>query len=183
MESVLVLNSDAQPISLLPLSIISWQDAIKNVYSDKADIIEYYDNKFINSVKFRMQMPSVIMLRQYHKRPAIARFCRRNMYIRDNYTCQYCGKQYNYVDLTIDHVIPRCKGGDTSWENCTTACFKCNTHKSDKLLKPITEPIHPSWYKINNSRKFFNIVIPHITWQTYIQWPEDLLIVNEHVAY
>jgi 5-methylcytosine-specific restriction endonuclease McrA len=183
MESVLVLNTDAQPLSVLPLSIVSWQDAIKSVYLGKADIIEHYDDKTINSPNFEIPMPSVIMLRRYHKRPNVARFSRRNLYLRDNFTCQYCNIQYPAEDLTIDHVIPRCKGGDTSWENCTTACFKCNTHKSDKLIKPLKTPVHPTWYQINNSRRFFNLVIPHKAWQSYIEWPPELVIVNEKIVY
>lgn len=178
MSTVLLLNADAQPLSLLPLSTISWQNAIKAYYQDKVTIVKNYEDKAIHSVNMSMPMPSVVMLKRWHRRPNFARFSRRNMYIRDNHRCQYCGGHFEAAELTIDHVIPRSLGGGTSWENCTSACFSCNTKKGSKLIKPINEPVHPNWYQINNS-KHFNLTIPDIAWQEFIQWPEDLVQVHE----
>jgi 5-methylcytosine-specific restriction endonuclease McrA len=182
MASVLLLNADAQPLSLLPLSTISWQNAIKAYYQDKVTIVKNYDDKAIHSVNMTMPMPSIVMLKKYHRRPNYARFSRRNMYIRDNYHCQYCGSKFDAADLTIDHVVPRSLGGGTSWENCTTACFDCNTKKGSKLIRPLHSPIHPSWHQINNSRHF-NMTVPDINWQEFIQWPDHLLIVNKEFAF
>lgn len=179
--TTLLLNADAQPLSLLPLSTLAWEEAVKAYYVGKVDIIKHYDDREIRSVNMSMKMPSIVMLRRFHRRPNIARFSRRNMYIRDNHRCQYCGERLSPRDLTIDHVHPRCLGGDTSWENCTTACFSCNTHKSNKLIKPITTPIHPTWYYINNRSKFFTITIPDLAWQEYLQWPEELVTVDSRI--
>ena len=182
MSQVLLLNADAQPLSLLPLSTISWQNAIKAYYQGKVSIIKNYDDRDIHSPSMSMPMPSVVMLNRWNKRPSVARFSRRNMYIRDGYRCQYCGQRFESEHLTIDHVIPRCLGGGTSWENCTTACFDCNTKKSNKLIKPITQPFHPSWYQINNSRHY-KMTVPDESWQEFIQWPEEKLVVNPEFSY
>lgn len=177
MPSVLLLNADAQPLSLLPLSTISWQNAIKAFYQDKVDILKTYEGKVIRSAKLEFPMPSVVMLKHYQKRPTRAKFTRRNMYIRDNFTCQYCGEGFDSSELTIDHVVPRSKGGKTSWTNCASACKKCNTKKDSKLIKPINEPVAPSWHHINNS-KHFKLRISDPAWQEFIQWPEDRIEVR-----
>lgn len=183
MASVLLLNADAQPLSLLPLSTISWQNAIKAYYLQKVDIIKHYEDKFINGVSIQMPMPSVVMLRKFHRRPKVAKFSRRNLYVRDNYKCQYCGEKFISDHLTIDHVIPKSLGGGTSWENCATACRPCNSDKGSKLIKPINTPINPSWYHINNSSKYFNITIPDPAWQDYIQWPEEKVAIDSNFSF
>jgi len=183
MSSVLLLNADAQPLSLLPLSTISWQNAIKAYYQEKVDIIKHYDDIYINSVNFKMNMPSVVMLRRYHRRPRNAKFSRRNMYVRDDYRCQYCGERFESSELTIDHVHPRSLGGDTSWENCTTACFPCNTQKGSKLIKPITQPYNPSWYQINNRAKIFKINIPDTGWSEFLDWPSELIHYSANMEF
>lgn len=183
MASVLLLNADAQPLSLLPLSIISWQNAIKAYYQEKVDIIKNYDDKVINSPSVSMPMPSVVMLRRYHRRPHNAKFSRRNMYVRDDYTCQYCNQQFDSAYLTIDHVIPKCRGGDTSWDNCTTACKPCNSNKSDKLIRPIIQPYNPSWYQINNGKKRIKLIIPDEGWREFIDWPQDLVQYKRDFEY
>lgn len=172
--NVLLLNADAKPLSLLPLSVISWQSAVKAYFQDKVRVLEIHNGVTLNSTSFSMDMPSVIMTKEFQRRPTKARFTRRHMYLRDKHQCQYCGNTFMPHELTIDHVIPRVMGGRTSWENCVSSCGKCNTIKGCKLIKPINEPHRPSWHSINNS-KSYNITVLDKKWLQYLDWPDELV--------
>jgi HNH endonuclease len=115
----LVLNADYQPLSFTPLSLWSWQDAIKAVFRGKVTVVDVYDNVKIRGVNVEVPLPSVIALNEYvsnHK--AEPAFTKRNVFLRDEYKCQYCsGQFFSQNDLSIDHVHPRCKGGRLHWEN------------------------------------------------------------------
>lgn len=178
-KSVLLLNADGQPLSILPLSTISWQNAIKAMWAEKVHVIKNYEDKFLRSPTVSIPYPSIIMLNTYHKQPSKAKYTRKNLYVRDKYCCQYCGGQFLYQELTIDHVVPKSKGGRLTWENSVTACGPCNVKKGDSLYpKPLTEPKRPTWHQINYANKHHPLIIPDISWQSYIQWPEDKLIVE-----
>jgi 5-methylcytosine-specific restriction endonuclease McrA len=114
----LVLNADFRPLSYYPLSIWCWQDAIKAVFLDRVNIISEYET-LVRSPSFEMRLPSVVSLKSYVKPTRFPAFTRFNVFLRDRFTCQYCGER---EDLTFDHVIPRCKGGVTTWENVVAAC-------------------------------------------------------------
>lgn len=181
--SVLLLNADAQPLSLLPLSTISWQLAIKTIYSDRAHVIKNYDNMFLHSSRITIPVPSIIMYNNYHKSPSRAKYNRKNLYIRDNYCCQYCGDKFPSHELTIDHVIPKSHGGKLSWENTVAACKKCNFLKGDRLVKPIRPAVMPSWHQLNQYSKRYKITIPDSAWQDFLQWPvENLDVASEIVV-
>ncbi len=177
-NSVLLLNADGQPLSMLPLSTISWQTAVKALFGGKVRTISNYDNEFIRSATLRIPFPSIVMLNTYHKQPSRAKFTRRNVYIRDNYKCQYCNNEFVVADLTLDHVIPKSKGGRLTWENSVTACGPCNLKKSDRLVQPVRIPVRPSWHQIQHSNKYHFLHIPDIAWQDYVNWPEDRLILQ-----
>ena len=125
----LVLNADFRPLSYYPLSIWCWQDAIKAVFLDRVNIVSEYET-CVRSPTFQMRLPSVVSLKSYIKPSRFPAFTRFNVFLRDRFTCQYCGDR---DDLTFDHVIPRSKGGVTSWENVVAACSTCNLQKADKL--------------------------------------------------
>jgi len=132
----LILNADYQPISYFPLSLWSWQDSIKAVFLDRVNIIAEYESE-VRSSSFSMKIPSVIALKKYipiSKKPPFTRF---NLFLRDNFSCQYCGNIFSSNDLTFDHVTPKSKGGKTRWENVVAACSKCNLKKSDLLLSEV----------------------------------------------
>ena len=127
----LVLNADYRPLSYYPLSLWSWQDAIKAVFLERVNIVSEYD-AVVSSPSFQMRLPSVISLKDYiqpRKHPAFTRF---NLFLRDGFQCQYCG---DFDELTFDHLIPRSKGGRTTWENIVTACSPCNLRKGGKLAR------------------------------------------------
>lgn len=112
----LVLNADFQPLSYLPLSLWSWQDAVKAIFSGKVQVVDVYPDFTVRAANFEVPLPSVIALSEYvqHKnnRPA---FTRRNVFLRDEYKCQYCNDRFHTADLSLDHVHPRCMGGQLNW--------------------------------------------------------------------
>ncbi len=177
MPSVLLLNADARPLSYLPLSTISWQNAVKYMFADKIHVVENYEDRVLRSANLTIPMPSVVMLHTYQKQPNLARYSRRNVYIRDDYQCQYCGNDFHYDELTLDHVIPKSKGGKLGWTNTVAACGPCNVKKGSNIIQPINKPYRPTWHQINNSRKHYPYTIPDAKWQDYINWPEDQLKV------
>ncbi len=123
--NVLVLNQDYQP-----LSICSVQRSMKLLFLDKAELLHDDPEKELRTIRDAYQFPSVIRLRNYIRIPYTkVVLSRRNIMRRDNFTCMYCGKK---TDLTIDHVLPKSRGGKDIWENLTTACEKCNVKKEVK---------------------------------------------------
>lgn len=174
---VLLLNADSQPLSLLPLSTITWQSAVKAHFQDKVHIVTSNADRMLRSPSFEMPMPTVVMLKRWHKLPPLAKFTRRNLFLRDNFTCQYCFTEFKQHELTIDHVRPRSHGGKSNWTNCTTACKQCNWQKSNNPdVKPIRLPIQPSYYQLNSkSTRFLQFDNIHPDWQPYLFWREEKL--------
>jgi 5-methylcytosine-specific restriction endonuclease McrA len=116
--------------------------------------VEAEGNRFIQAPNFRLMRPEVILLHTFSRVPPRAvKFNRRNIYLRDGCQCQYCGTKPAREDLTIDHVIPRSKGGRSVWENVVVACQACNARKGNRLLPTIAmnlarKPKKPHWMMI-----------------------------------
>jgi 5-methylcytosine-specific restriction endonuclease McrA len=171
---VLILNSDAQPISFQPLSAIGWRDAITAVFLDNVAVVHEYENWFVTSPSRRMAVPSVIMARSYIKFRRMVSFSADNVFLRDEYMCQYCSQQFSPRDLTLDHVKPRSKGGKLSLTNAVAACEPCNRRRgNDESIRPKNAPYHPTYYDLLNKRRRFGITIPHASWMPYIGFDED----------
>jgi len=130
----LVLNADFRPLSYYPLSIWCWQDAVKSVFLNRVSIVSNYKRK-IRSPSFEMNLPSVIALKSFIKPSENPNFTRFNVFLRDKFSCQYCGDK---KDLTFDHLLPKSKGGLTDWENVVTACSTCNVQKGGNCIKIVT---------------------------------------------
>jgi 5-methylcytosine-specific restriction endonuclease McrA len=150
----LVLNSDYQPLSTWPLSLISARDGVMAVLDDTATVLENWDAVF-RSPSITVPVPKAIALRRYAPIHTSPKFCRRSILLRDRFRCQYCGGPFPTEELTFDHVIPRSRGGKTVWENILTCCVECNTRKRDQMpnhsarrgrgqLRPLKEPRQPS---------------------------------------
>ena len=177
----LVLNADFRPLSYFPLSLWGWQDAIKAVFLGRVNIIQEYD-EVVSSPSFEMQLPSVIALKEYvvqNRNPAFTRF---NVFLRDKFSCQYCGTSLPAQDLTFDHVVPRSRGGRTSWENVVAACTRCNLAKANKMpsksgMYPITKPIAPNMFQLQENGRSFPPNHLHHTWTDYLYW--DIELVSE----
>lgn len=134
--------------SFKPVEIIPWTEAMRLVFLDKAEVIEVYPDQYIRSPNRNFEAPSVIRILQGVERSKKLRFSRENIYRRDDYTCQYCGTKFEVEDLTLDHVVPACRGGRKTWENIVTACMWCNGKKADKTLEQfgvrlINKPVKP----------------------------------------
>ena len=177
MSDVLLLNMDGQPLTLWPLSTISWQQAIKAHFLGKVKILKTYDDWICRSQHLAMPMPSVVMMSRYRPHAGKVNFTRRNIYLRDGFKCQYCLKILSTEQLTIDHVIPKSIGGGTRWDNVVAACHRCNLRKGASIEKPVKKPYEPNYWKMVELAKSLPLRIPDPQWQDYLQWPEDLIKV------
>ncbi|SEL22957.1 5-methylcytosine-specific restriction endonuclease McrA [Bosea lupini] len=171
----LVLNADFRPLSYYPLSLWSWQDAIKAVFMDRVNIVSEYDT-VVHSPSFNMKLPSVVSLKTYIKPSRTPAFTRFNVFLRDRFACQYCGTR---DELTFDHVVPRSKGGLTTWENVVAACSPCNLMKGDKMptavgMIPMQKPFAPSINDLHRNGKLFPPNYLHDSWLDYLYWDSEL---------
>ena len=154
MESIAVLKLDS---GFKPIEIIPWEEAIVLTWLKKAWAVEYTD-KWVHSAKIAFQVPSVIVLFKHIDEKFFTLPCtRKNVLLRDENRCQYCAKRFCDSDLTIDHVIPRSKGGNSSWINVVAACKPCNQRKQDFLVdnSPVSlirTPRKPSYRAIIKKR-------------------------------
>lgn len=190
MTQTLLLNADARPLTYLPLSTLSWQDAIKMVYLDTALVLETYENWTVRSPSIEMPVPAVIMLRtqaqnvrQWTARDQIAPQ-RHLVFLRDRYTCQYCHRQFPRSQLTLDHVIPRFHGGKTRWEQVTTSCSPCNGRRGcDIRIQPKTKPFRPTYSQLISNMRQFPTIMPHPAWISWLGWDaEKVQIVDPRRA-
>jgi 5-methylcytosine-specific restriction endonuclease McrA len=166
---VLVLNRLWQPVN-----IVGVQRAFSLLLQDHAQVIYTGDSSFrlmdssawlalseeevpgdreayVQTIRMRIRVPKVLLLREYDQLPSQeVKFTRENLFERDNYRCQYCGSHFEPSHLNMDHVIPRDRGGRTSWENIVTSCIKCNSRKANRLphqanMHLIRKPERPRW--------------------------------------
>jgi 5-methylcytosine-specific restriction endonuclease McrA len=174
----LVLNADFRPLSYYPLSLWSWQEAVKAVFLDRVNIIAQYERS-VRSPTFEMKLPSVISLKEYvpqTRRPAFTRF---NVFLRDGFSCQYCGQRFPTPDLTFDHVVPRSRGGKTTWGNVVTACSSCNLRKGNRLpsqsgIHPVVEPDQPTTFQLQENGRAFPPNFLHESWRDFLYWDTEL---------
>lgn len=179
----LLLNGDYSP-----LSIITWQKAI--VWSMRFDsnhkysieIIDFYQNDYIQGVDKKYPIPAIAKTRKFFKiNNQSVNFSRKNIFVRDDFTCQYCGKKYETNYLTYDHVIPKSKWNNykdspTCWTNIVTACTWCNRKKGNRTPKEANMPLKNLPIKPNKNTKYLPITaylskikneIP-TEWNTYL---------------
>ncbi|MHB2169467.1 HNH endonuclease [Alsobacter sp. R-9] len=171
----LVLNADYRPLSYYPLSLWGWQDAIKAVFLDRVNIVSFYD-RTVRSPNFEVRLPSVVSLKTYVKPSRQPAFTRFNVFLRDRFTCQYCGSR---DDLTFDHVIPRSRGGQTTWDNVVAACSPCNLRKGDRMprdvgMVPHQMPFAPSVHDLHQNGRLFPPNYLHDSWLDYLYWDTEL---------
>ena len=128
---VLLLNSTYEPLAFL-----TERRALKLLAREKVDVINTWTDTFIRTVSGGFDCPATLRLKNYvrrsYKKP---RFTKYALFNRDEWKCQYCGCVLNYETVTVDHIIPRSKGGKTSWKNCISSCKSCNKRKADKDLE------------------------------------------------
>ena len=139
MERVEILNFAYESVYFA-----DWRDAISDVCSGRAEVIEEHENIRIGTMVGNqlgsMAMPKIVRFKsgipssKFYSARQKPKFCRSDLFLRDNGTCQYCEKKLSKESATIDHIVPRSKGGSTTWENCVICCSDCNTKKGNKSL-------------------------------------------------
>ena len=154
------------------------RDRIKAVFLERVSIIENY-NKEVHSPSLTIKLPSVIALKDYvspRRSPAFTRF---NVFLRDNFTCQYCHQKFSANELTFDHLTPRCLKGKTTWTNVVSACTSCNLKKGRRILKStdmkLTKlPGRPTSIQLQNNGRNFPPNYLHKSWRDYLYWDTEL---------
>jgi 5-methylcytosine-specific restriction endonuclease McrA len=181
MSDTLILNADGLPLSVVPLSTLSWQESIKLMFLERVSVLAEYEDWEVHSPSSTLRVPSVIMLQDYVKVGKGVKFSRANVFLRDNYQCQYCGVDCKHEPklLTLDHVIPRFNGGKTRWDNVVAACGPCNLEKAHFLkMKPMCgTPGKPSYYELVAKSQNLPIKVPDQSWVEFTSWPSELVTV------
>ncbi|MGD7651989.1 MAG: HNH endonuclease [Verrucomicrobiales bacterium] len=166
-QPVLVLNRSWQPVHTCSVrrclrllctghaQIVQVAGAEQYRTHDFGSWLRYSDvsseTERVHGPRIELVVPKVMVLALYDRIPRLeVRFSRRNVFLRDKFTCQYCERVFPESQLNLDHVMPRDKGGRTTWENIVTSCFRCNTRKANKLpheagMHPCSKPFAPRW--------------------------------------
>jgi hypothetical protein len=157
--------------SYRPIQIIDAFDAFSMVWTQRASMVESYNNTTFRSTHAEWEVPCVIVINRYVPALNCSLVCnRKNVLWRDKLTCQYCGKRHPYENLTLDHVIPSSRGGLKTWENIVCCCRRCNQKKGSMLpaeasMKLLAPPKEPSYHIFNAiSKKEM-----HEKWYPYLQ--------------
>jgi hypothetical protein len=157
--------------SFKPIQVIDTCEAFFLIWQGKAELVEIYEGEFLHSPSITVAAPCVISTLNYVDSSIIVLNCtKNNIFRRDSFCCQYCGKHLDKQYLTIDHVLPKSKGGGSSWENLVTCCRVCNQLKGSKLLahtnlKLIKQPERPQ----NVLRQLFKDIPKHPKWIPYLE--------------
>ena len=171
----LVLNADYRPLSYFPLSLWPWQEAVKAAFLDRVQIVAEYDTE-VHSPSMTLRLPSVVVLRDFVKPARYPAFTRFNLFLRDEFQCQYCGSK---GEMTFDHVVPRSKGGRTTWENVVAACGRCNLKKANLTPKQAglrlnRRPRRPEAGELQNQGRKFPPNYLHESWMDFLYWDAEL---------
>ncbi|PRY95226.1 5-methylcytosine-specific restriction endonuclease McrA [Hasllibacter halocynthiae] len=171
----LVLNADYRPLSYYPLSLWPWQEAVKAAFLDRVDVLATYED-VVRSPSTEIRIPSVVVLRDYVRPVRQVAFTRFNLFLRDEFRCQYCGGR---GDLTFDHVVPRARGGVTSWENVVAACGRCNLKKGSRSVRDVgfalrKPPRQPGAEELRNLGRKFPPNHLHESWLDFLYWDAEL---------
>lgn len=154
MSNVLLLSKECEP-----LNIMSWRRAFVLLIKGKAEYIEK-----LNEIDYYIKIgeyyiPKTIKL-TYEMAIPIQElpFSRENIFTRDDYTCQYCGEEFCAEELTLDHIYPKSRGGETSWDNIATCCKRCNQKKADRtpeeaLMPLLNKPVRPDFWLFELTQK------------------------------
>ena len=182
-SSVLVLNRYYQPVNVTTVRrafALLYQGTAKAIdrqfqtfdfesWTELSD--EVHSGDVVHTVARAIRVPRVIMLQVYDRLPRLhVRFSRQNIYMRDNNTCQYCGRRKQRSELNLDHVVPRSQGGRTNWENVVCSCVPCNLKKGGRTpeqagMRLRKVPTRPRWspFEKDHGGRF-----PHDDWRPFL---------------
>ncbi len=157
-----------------PHRIVSWQRAITLLFAGKVEVVEEYEDE-VRSVSIAIRMPAVVrLLRKLRGRKHGVKLSRMNVATRDGFRCQYCGVKHPLSRLTYDHVVPRSRGGRTTWDNIVMACAACNAAKADRTpaeagMRLRARPAKPAWLPVIAFRIDPACSIPD-AWANWVYW-------------
>lgn len=164
-------------MSVFPLSTLTWQDAVKDIFKKKVIVVAEYDERIPTAnPRNSFAFPSVVVSKTYHKPSFFAPFNRENIWIRDQGRCAYCPRPLALSEFTFDHVVPRSLGGGTDWENIVCACTDCNRRKAAKSLKQAGmalrfDPWRPTSMELAKSAKAMGRYAPPLEqWIDFLYW-------------
>jgi len=164
---VLVLNQNYEP-----LNVCNLPRAFRLVFGEKAEVIEF-DHQEIRTPRQIFRAPSVIRLQHQVRRPRpLVRLTRREVFARDRHTCQYCGRQAS--DLTLDHIVPRHRGGGHTWENLVAACKSCNHRKGGKGLEEVRFRLQRPPFEPRSD--VYSVFVPYLEDQRNEAWRDYLFL-------
>jgi 5-methylcytosine-specific restriction endonuclease McrA len=144
MTDTLVLSAAYEPMDQ-----VTWQRAMSLWFTGRVEVVEEYDDRICRTPSTEFFVPSVIRFcTALRRRRRTVKFSKDNVYLRDRGRCQYCGRQVTLTNSTYDHVVPKAKGGKTTWKNIVIACVPCNQHKRDRTpaeagMRLRSKPIRP----------------------------------------
>lgn len=181
-ESVLVLNRSwlaihvcdvkrALTLLALDLAHVVTEDYETYDFSSWCEVSQFAEENILHTPRFKLLVPEIILLTHYNAvPPRRVKFSRRNIFERDRYTCQYCGCAPVRSDLSIDHVVPRSRGGSTTWSNVVLACTECNARKRDRLpheagMHLQRPPREPAWRPGSG----FRLSVRRRSWQRFVE--------------
>ncbi len=170
MSDTLVLDVGMRPVGTIP-----WTEAIiQIIIKKKARVIEEHPDRYINTVNWTVNMPSVIMLVMPIKKSRAIKFSRHGIYARDKGRCQYCSARVRKSEFQYEHVIPKSQGGRTCWENIVVSCLFCNQKKGGRTpeqagMRLLSKPVRPrSLPDAGDHGMSFNAGMPE-TWKSYLR--------------
>ena len=174
----LVLNADYRPLSYFPLSLWSWQEAVKAVVTNRVNVVSEYET-VVSSPSRKLSLPSVISLKEYIPQVRKVAFTRFNVFLRDRFVCQYCREGFSARELTFDHVIPKSQGGRTRWGNIVSACSPCNLKKGGRTtqetgMRPYRVPCEPNMWELQENGRAFPPNFLHESWGDFLYWDSEL---------
>lgn len=163
---VLLLNA-----SFEAMTTVSAQRAVVLLMEGNAETVLDREDEFIHSAHSKIPYPSVIRLVRYVNVPRFrkAYLTRKAVLARDSYTCAYCGEQKGLKDMTMDHIVPRSKGGQHTWKNVIACCFNCNQRKGDRSLEELGWTLRFGTYRPDGSRRIA-IIAGHVDpeWEPWL---------------
>lgn len=178
MSDTLVLDTQG-----FPVTFVSWQRAVNLQWQNRAVVVAEDAKRILRSPSFEMGLPRVIKLRNHISRKLRLKvpMTRRNIAVRDNSCCQYCGVLLETADYSIDHVLPRSRGGQSVWTNLVLACVYCNKRKADRLPHEVgltlrKKPVEPNQFDPRfNFRLHIKVLRPEWSdYKAYIYWNVEL---------
>ena len=191
-ERTLVLNRNWIPIGTTTVRTaicLLYREAARAVHPEDYSVHDFdswaslrvaEEEPCIRTVSLRLKVPEVVLLTEYDSFPRRkVTFSRRNIYRRDRHTCQYCGSRPPIEELSVDHVVPRSRGGRSNWTNCVLSCLRCNRRKSNRTLEEsglrlIHHPVEPAWtpcitIPLGHRRTSWEQFISHEYWNVELE--------------